>query len=640
MTERLINRKVKSLGLRAALALTPITYPDDAQRALFVFAPRVIDVLGMPRSEFLEHFTDTLMREWLLQPHKSLMQWVALRLPSQKVEENTALSAAARSTFEDILSRRWRAKENGPNGEAFGSTEHWVPKVPETMQCTSEQANVIQFLGFENEEVFMQKFPSLISQMVDGVEFSSHAGENVVTQVRVKNTIQDTLEFVQKSFALVEQKEISLGESGKRKSGESIVCHSMRVLYYTLSRLAQAGKLPHTEADWIDVCNTALLHDVLEDVDDIAFTKTKAASDSGHVLKLRKRANGDSYVISHPEIKDMQIPLSSRSVHAIWALTHRQQDDVDQQKLRNVAKDSEWEMTEIIKSADKFDNVLTYPLGAAKNWSGMVYKAFEGVGGTGHLLWKALLNPANTDGVDSVVRLFKRANPSHIIAEFPELLYCLGMSQYCQYALQKEWLDEMAHTHNADMRMKSYDKQSRGFPSETEMARGGEMSDWLGMEETLGLLDIRNLFTDVAERVRGGGEPFNMGDIASYDRRVWDFMAQYTAAGLPQMGHGNYPFRRPRTNLDSKAGARSRNATSLEVSGIIYSGMAAASLIGIGTYATLADPALVSEIRLFLNMAQAGASMALISTIGERLLRRNARQMVEQQRVYRPQTTD
>lgn len=620
--------KLKSKAYGSILNLGYLFAQNPGERMIFGWAPLLTKSL-VDHDQFTAGLEPLLLSGWGIDPAfpKIGSDRSTTRFPRSE-DNGTDAYKQAKECLHDIFYSDWRKTEHSPNGQ-----------IPEAFQFTAEQKNAIMFLGLASEDEFLDKVPKSILQMVNKIDFAPDSAKNILAQIRVKRSINDSIDFAIKAFALVEEQTKSNGQKqGKRKSGESLVCHSLRVLHYLLSHLEHEGKLPVTERDWIDLCNVALFHDVLEDLNDVELKPFDEPPLSVYRSAWSVDENKKQYVLNHKDMRKEGVKLSGRAVHAIQALTY-QETKVDRGKIEHVGSASQWEMTELVKSCDKLDNDLTYPLAAAKNWSGMTYKMFEGVAGTGHLLWKGLLNTASKDGLHQVEDLLRRANSDSIKKTFPELLCCVGLYQYCQNSIHSEWMNRMKAEYGYDLTMDKENKMKHGLPSSYT---DDDQQMWLDLDQVSEMLDIRNILTQATQRVQNGGNDlFGMSDIARYNNRVWEIMSEYTGAGLSQTGHGKYPFLRPRTRDDQKFDSIIKQALFYRAGGMIYTALGGSTLLSAVVYSALSEPRDNDVFKSIINSALILSASGATALSVEELMKFKARRLRRRQNatIYKSRDT-
>lgn len=210
-----------------------------------------------------------------------------------------------------------------------------------------ESKRTFQFLGFGREEEFQ-----------NGIR---HAIEEKLARFGASS---EQIQRYQKTLAKVEDVYTRSGKE-KRNSGESYICHNLRVIWYRLTKLEYFQKISPSE-EIIDTLEVLLEHDIKEDIPNSSLLP-------------------DCLLVQYSD-GVVEFPLKKTQLQRLQALTSLD-DTLHLQDV--ISKDPSGRASED-KLDDRLDNVLT--LWHKYTYADLFEKLYETYTSTAALAWNALMS--------------------------------------------------------------------------------------------------------------------------------------------------------------------------------------------------------------------------------------------------------
>ena len=434
---------------------------------------------------------------------------------------NTCLNIwELRGDYKDDTNKQSIVKAVAPNMLRSVLTKKWEKSsTPEAVKLSTEQANVVRFLGFEDENAFMDKMPGVLHGKIDKLMSGESEGG-------IHETLKPVFEFAEAGY----------GTRSPRKGGESYYCHALRVLYYTLDHLVETGTRITSPQDMVDIVTIALLHDAKEDF--VGLTLSPLARPPATPEQRNKYYQSNdprarslyTYCIDLPNGEGTKkLSVSTFADKCIQTLTSPEVE-TDADKFRKVIVKSPWSIVEIIKSMDRLDNVLTY-IFPTDSWWKYLYKMYESTLGMSRLSTAAEVTHPLERGPK-----IDRHPPGEFVA--------YGMMMNALYGIRKEFFDEISEY--------------------TDMSLHQNMKQHLNGQRVLTLDDpqfpgIDVMLQKVVDRMHNDGqqnepEILCMKDLLEYEKGIKGRLNNYIAFGPRTTGYGQRPYVRQKSSTDMLQG--------------------------------------------------------------------------------------
>lgn len=485
-------------GNRFWNAFRPSASTTDLSRQEFA---RALRDLPMTKNELLNPWIETMVAVWNLggsSEHDTL--------------HHSIIKTAAPNILRSVLTRNWDEQIiSTPEEQANAPQTKTIRNTPELLKLSGEQANVVKFLGFNDEVTFMNNMPTILDKKIRNLVGEDLFGETI-------KALKPVFEFANAGY----------GTRSPRKGGESYYCHALRVLYYTLDHLVETGTHVTSPQDMIDIVTITLLHDAIEDFKGFASFPLPTSSEERDKFNQKQKPQRLQYTyrLDQPNSENTRtLVVSNRAHECIQTLTSPEVE-TDADKFRKVILQSPWSIVEIIKSMDRLDNVLTYGF-AADSWWKYLYKMYE-----------------STLGMS---RLSTAAEVTHPLERGPKIdhhppgeFVAYGLMMNALYGIRQEFLDRISDYKDMNLRKKVVrEAKDRSTLTFNDRQYAG--------------IDV--LSRRVLNRMHEDEEKQSIlcvKDLREFEEDVKEMMNNWKAFGKPVTGYGQRPYVRRKTKIDNR----------------------------------------------------------------------------------------